>query len=220
MDCSSIKERMERFPDKYKTDFDEMWKWKNHIENREKSILGPTNNLETFNKLSQILPGWQTYRSSKNGSPLRTLKESLKKISVDYNLIRNYTLLDFEDIPEKPLHNIWNQLGRTKEYEGQTNDKEKYYAIAVTKPLLLLWGQTLAFDCKVRKNLPRRYGILKSTFHLTFDQWWYAMSEISKELQENIKCIQALKELNYKLYNNKNAVPYGRFLDIYYWSGK
>jgi hypothetical protein len=108
---------------------------------------------ETYARLSSILPKWQTYRNGENGSPLKTLGESLQNISGAYDAIRGYSLLEFENIPEEPLRKIWHELGRVKEYEGQMNEEGNYYAIAVCISLLLIWGQTPAFDSNVRKNM-------------------------------------------------------------------
>jgi hypothetical protein len=220
MDCESLKSRIDRFPDDYLNDFDDMWKWKIQIESKNKSILDEDNIREAYNKLSTILQAWQTYRNGKNGSPIKTLGKSLQNISEDYNKIREYSLLDFESIPERPLKKIWHQLGRVKEYEGQTNEKGNYYAIAATKPLLLLWGQTLAFDCRVRRNLPRKYGISRSKYKLDFEKWRRTMCLISRDLNDSLTCVKVIKEMSLNRYKFTDFVPYGRFLDIYYWAGK
>jgi len=200
--------------------FDHVWKWKLQTDTDVTNVLDEDNIRETYKRLSNILPKWQTYRNGKNSSPLKTLSESLKNISLPYNEIRRYSLLEFEEIPEAPLRKIWHELGRVKEYKGQMNEEGYYYAIAVCKPLLLIWGQTLAFDSKVRKNMPRKYGIPSYRFKLSYDEWRNAMCAISEDLNDNAACIEMIKEISSSRYKVTEPVPYGRYLDIYYWTGK
>jgi hypothetical protein len=170
MNCERLIERLDRFPDRYFKNFDHIWKWKLRRENEDTSILHKYHIDEAHERLSVILPRWQTYRNGENSRPLKTLKESLKNISEAYEIIRQFSLLDFEDIPKDSLEKIWHELGRVKEFEGRKNQGAYYYAIAVCKPLLLIWGQTLAFDSKVRKNLPSNYGISKYRSRMTFEE--------------------------------------------------
>jgi len=116
-------------------------------------ILDSNHIIEAYERLCAILPRWQTYRNGRNAEPIATLQTSLDNMSKDYDVLRHYTLLDFERIPVEILENVWNELGRVKEYEGRQNDGGYYSIIAVTKPLLLMWGQTPAFDSYVRKHM-------------------------------------------------------------------
>ena len=126
------------FTNKYMKDFNDFWIWKTKVESQDASILDDEYFDTTFTRLYEILKGWQTYRNGKNSNPSKTLKISLKNVRNDYNQIREYTLLSFKDVSEFKLRMMWHELGRVKEYEGETNESGDYYAVAVTKPLLLL----------------------------------------------------------------------------------
>ena len=134
--------------------------------------------------------------------------------------MRDFSLLDLKEIPEKPLKDIWQELGRVKEFEGERNSGGHYYAIAVCKPLLLIWGQTPAFDSKVRKNLPLSYRIPKYRSRLIFDEWYNAMKKLSEDLSRDSDCVKLIQKESLKRYTVDDPVPYGRYLDIYYWIGK
>jgi len=205
------------FPKKYMKDFNDFWVWKNKVENQDTSILNDEYIETTHTMLYKILKGWQTYRPEMNFDPSKTLKISLKNMRNDYDLIRNYTLLNFKEIPGFKLRMIWHELGRVKEYEGETNEGGDYYAIAVTKPLLLLWGQTLAFDTKVRGNLPRRLGVSALDFRMGFSKWYGALSSLSVELKESPEFIKEVQLKSKEFYGEAAVIPYGRFLDIYFW---
>jgi hypothetical protein len=198
-------------------DFNDFWIWKNKVENQDTSILDDKYFETTYIKLNKILKGWQTYRNPKNFNPSKTLKISLKNMRNDYDQIRKYTLLNFKDISEFKLRMIWHELGRVKEYEGETNEGGDYYAVAITKPLLLLWGQTLAFDTRVRRNLPRIHGVSALDFKMGFSKWYGVMSSLSVELNESPEFIKEVQKISKELYGEAAFIPYGRFLDIYFW---
>ena len=220
MNCSALSSRILSFPRRYLDNFDHVWKWKVAIENENSSILNEEHRREAYKRLAKILPKWQTYRNGKNSSPYKTLKESLEKIESSYNEIRSFSLLEFRDISEKKLNHIWHELGRVKDFEGRANDSGIYYAIAACKPLLLMWGQTPAFDSKVRENIPSEYGIKKNDFRLSYKKWHNAMTMISDDLQRYPECIAIMEKMSRERYGSDKPVPYGRYLDIYYWKGK
>ncbi len=130
MQCEELITRLKQFPPRYFQNFDHVWKWKLRVENDDTSILDSEHIREAHRRLSSILPKWQTYRKGENDTPLRTLIDSLQNISESYSEIREFSLLDFKEIPEKPLNKIWNELGRVKEYEGEPNSGGYYSAIA------------------------------------------------------------------------------------------
>lgn len=220
MNSNELRDRMLLFPRRYLENFDHVWKWKVSVEGEVSSILDEDHRNEAFKRLEKILPKWQTYRNGKNDYPYRTLKESLQNISRVYKEIREFSLLDFNEIPIKSLQYIWHELGRVKEFEGSTNTNGIYYAIAACKPLLLIWGQTPAFDSKVRDNFPREYGVKKYNYHMTFGKWHNAMTMISDDLNKRPECIEAMEEMSHERYGDDKLIPYGRYLDIYYWKGK
>ena len=211
--------RIASFPKKYMNNFDYVWRPKIRTETNKSDHILDENHRKYFHSLLRvILPKWQTYRSSENSCPLEMLKESLDNISEAYNQIHNYTLLEFEDVPRKPLELIWHELGRVKERDGQRNERGNYYAISVCKPLLLLWGQTLAFDMFVRKHLPKSYDIFQYSSRWTVNEWIRIMKKISNELNNSQEVIEFIKKESAKRYGKETVVPYGRFMDIYYWT--
>lgn len=220
MNCDELRDRMLSFPRRYLANFDHVWNWKVSVEDEVSSVLDEAHRNEMFKRLVKILPKWQTYRNGKNDSPYRTLKESLQNISGIYNEIREYSLLELDEIPINSLQHIWHELGRVKEFEGRINTNGIYYAIAACKPLLLIWGQIPAFDTKVRENFPREYGVKKIDFRMPFKQWYNAMMMISNDLNRRPECIEAMMKMSHKRYGDDKLIPYGRFIDIYYWTGK
>lgn len=214
-DIVHSKNKLTSFPSHYMKHFDSFWKWKLKVETDHKHILDINHLEEAYGKLCYILPRWQTYRSGGNLHPLITLKASLEKISDEYNQIRKYSLLEFNDIPRQLLELIWNELGRVKEYNGNRNDAGCYYIIAICKPLMLLWGQTLAFDSNVRKHTP--WYVSKTRTRWTFGEWKKVMEKFQESLQEDSEIVDFFKIKSLEKYGNDSFVPYGRFLDIYYY---
>ena len=211
--------RIASFPKRYWDNFDYVWRPKIRAEaNQSDHVLDENHQDYFYNLLRVILPRWQTYRSGDNSHPLKTLKESVENISEAYNQIHNFTLLEFDNIPREPLEIIWHELGRVKERDGQRNERDNYYAISVCKPLLLLWGQTLAFDTFVRKYLPKSYGIFQYSSRWTVDEWIRIMKKVSNDLNNSPEVVEFIKKESAKRYGKEAIVPYGRFLDIYYWT--
>jgi hypothetical protein len=216
-DPLKLRRALEVFQPEYMKDFNDFWIWKNKVENQDTSILDDKYIEATHTTLYQILKGWQTYRNGKNSNPSKTLKISLKNMRNDYDQIRKSTLLNFKDTSEFKLRMIWHELGRVKEYEGETNESGDYYAVAVTKPLLLLWGQTLAFDTRVRRNLPQTHRVSAPDFRMGFSKWYGVMSSLSIELNDSPEFIQEVQERSGEIYGEAAIIPYGRFLDLYFW---
>lgn len=203
------------FPSEYMMHFDSFWKWKLKVETEDEHILDDNHRREAYNRLCYILPRWQTYRSSRNFHPLITLKSSLETMSDAYDEIRMHSLPELSNAPCQPLEVIWHELGRVKEYNGNRNDAGYYYIISVCKPLMLIWGQTLAFDSHVRKNTP--YYVLKTRTRWTFEEWKEVMKRFQERLQQDSEIVGFFKEKSLEKYGNDLIVPYGRFLDIYYY---
>jgi len=127
-------------------------------------------------------------------------------------------LLEFDKIPNEPLEIIWHELGSIKTFEK--NKGGYYLAMATTKPLMFLWGQTLAFDSVVRGRMPR---FDDASFDLTgnywtFEQWKEMMLRFQHELRQQPEAIDLFKKVSLEEYGNDSAVPYGQFIDLYYWA--
>ena len=76
VNIKDYKSKFETFPTNYMLDFDSFWKWK-LVENSETYILDEDHIEQTYVKLKEILPKWQTYRGGLNLDPYKSLKESL-----------------------------------------------------------------------------------------------------------------------------------------------
>jgi len=219
IDLKHFIEKLESFPSNYMNDFDEFWKWKLENESENEHILDDDYQEETYEKLSRILRSWQYSRSGRGYEidPWTTLKDSFRKISDAYNQIRKYTLLEFSKVPNESLESIWHELGCVKESDGNKNPGGYYNVISICKPLMLLWGQTLAFDLRVRENIPRGYNVSKHKTRWKFEKWSRVMERFQGGLKQNSEVVDLLKKVSLRKYGTNSIVPYGRFLDIYYF---
>jgi len=159
LDVNEFKARLESFPAEYNDDFNEFWLWKTRVESDDRHILDDAHREITYDKLSKILRAWHAYRNGQNSHPYETLREALHNISQSYDVFRRYTLLEFDEVPFEPLKWVWRELGRVKEKDAMGNEGDSYYVMAVCKPLMFLWGQTMAFDTNVRRHCPSRLGV-------------------------------------------------------------
>ena len=217
----------------------EFWDGKARIENDGgHHILDNLHFNQTLDKLINILPTWKTYRNAQCDWR-KELPRSLKHIVESYDQIRKFSLLDFNDIPKTHLENIWNELGRVKEPEGQKRPEGDYYLIAVCKPLLFLWGQTPALDSINRKNIRNELNILSykpvssnrprlyhrvplyprvpSTSRWSFEDWRELMKWFQKQLNDAPDIKKYCTEEFHEWTSKNELIPWGRYLDIYYY---
>jgi len=222
LQLSQMKEALQTFPRDYMSDFDSFWKWKAERESADGRILDDDHLGEAYWKLRGILGRWQYFRSGGGyvHDPGRTLGHSLRAMADAYSRIREHTLLEFGDVPNQPLRSIWHELGRVKEYDGSPNDWGDYSVISICKPLMLLWGQTPAFDSKVRGHLPWGYDVSKYKYRWTFEDWKTVMTLLHGDLTDNEELVDFMKIESLRRYGTEAAIPYGRFLDIYYWASR
>lgn len=214
-----FKSKLSSFPSSYMRDFDQFWKWKLETETVNEHILDDTNLRETvsskdYYRLPAILRRWKAYRNCKNRDHDRTLQDSLRDISEAYHRIRNFTLLEFDLIPKEELKLVWNKLGLVK--DGKEDHLGRYLVISVCKPLMLMWGQTLAFDTNVRAHSPR-WVPSKNRYRWSFQEWESVMKTFQDELKQDSEAVALFKEVSLEKYKTDSVVPYGRFLDIYYY---
>jgi len=195
-------------------DYINFWKWKLKVENKKEHILDDKHIETAFRRLSRILPRWQTYRPFDASKCLQILRKSLQRISDAYDTIRGYSLLEFNEAPNESLELIWHELGRTKERGGRINRTGRYYVVAICKPLMLLWGQTLAYDSLVRQKAP--FWMPKDC-RWSFEDWKRVTGEIQRYLKQNSQITDFLKKKSKEMYGTDSLVPYGEFLDYYYW---
>jgi hypothetical protein len=185
-----------------------------NIEDNAINILDPQYFDETHVRIVPILRRWQYFRNSKNQDTYGTLRSALSNIAPLYAQLKNYSLLNFNDIERGLLEKIWHELGRCKEENGNINEYGEYSVIAVCKPLMLLWGQTLAFDSNVRENMKRQ----KLHYHWSFERWYSIMNEIMSGLRKNQSLLELFKDDSNTRYLQDAIIPYGRYLDIYFFS--
>jgi hypothetical protein len=204
----------ERFPRKYRNDFDSFWRWKLSVENIDDHILDSQHVNETYVHIVPILRRWQYFKNSKNHDTFGTLRIAFSNIAPLYTQLKKYSLLNFDDIEKGLLEKIWHELGRCKEENGNINEYGEYSAIAVCKPLMLLWGQTLAFDSNVRENMKRQ----KLHYNWSFERWYSIMNETMSGLRNNQSLLDFFKHDSNTRYLSDTIIPYGRYLDIYFFS--
>ena len=196
--------------------FGEFWKWKLRTETKSEHILDAKHIEETYDKLGKTLKIWQWHRPEKFSKLAKKLKNALERISNAYNQIRSYSLLEFSEVPDKPLESIWHELGCVKTAGGK-NPNGYYLVMATTKPLMFLWGQTLAFDSVVRGRMPR-FGISGlSSDYWDFELWRKVMQKFQESLNQQPKVVSVFKEVSQKEYGTEKNIPYGQFTDLYYW---
>lgn len=203
----------------YADDFYGFWRWKVEVESKMGHILDGNNKDETYKRLSSILPKWLTYRPYDSYTCLKYLTNSLEQIATIYDEIRKIDLLNFDSIQEEKLQIIWHELGCTKEEYGQKKKDGKYYIIAITKPLMFIWGQTLAFDINVRRSIPK-FNISGIKNHVwSFKTWKNVMFSFQQKIKDQPEFINLCREISTKELGSNNIVPFGQFLDLYYWVG-
>jgi len=132
-----------------------------------------------------------------------------------YNQIRTYSLLGFDKVPDKPLNTIWHELGRVKESNGRRTKHGDYYIVSLSKHLMFLWGQTPAFDSKVRTRMPSSLNVPRKN-RWSFEKWKRVLASIQKDINKEPEVVVAFKEESQEKYGTESTVPYGRFLDVYY----
>jgi hypothetical protein len=122
----------------YRSQYNSFWQWKICVEESGKNnILDDRHRAATCRKLLDILPGWQTWRGAECDYE-SVFPVALSNIADCYDEIRQYSLLNFNEIPDKLLEEIWHELGRVKEEFGTRRIKGDYFIISVCKPLMFL----------------------------------------------------------------------------------
>jgi len=217
IDLERFKSRLQAFEQlDYVGDWNGFWRWKLKTETRNEHILDNNHRKETYRRLCHILPRWLTYRPYDSTLCLKVLENSLENVSDAYDHIRSFSLLEFDRIPSELLELIWHELGRAKEEGGNRGVFGLYYVVAITKPLMFLWGQTLAFDSIVRTHIPGQYNV--STHNRwRFKEWNRVMRTFHNYLRQKPGVVELFKKVSLEKYGTDLVVPYGQFLDLYYW---
>jgi len=218
IDLKKFVSKIRTFDSYYMKQFDGFWRWKLKTETEGKHILDENHRRETCRRVWSILRGWQAYRPCDSTVCLKVLKDSLRNASEAYNQIRSYTLLEFDKVSNHSLELIWHELGRIKEEGGNTSGSGHYYIVSLSKHLMFLWGQTLAFDSRVKAHIPRFniYSYVINHTKWSFETWKTVMGNFQEGLKQMPQVVDLFKKESIRRYGTDSNVPYGRFLDIYY----
>ncbi len=189
-------------------EFGSFWKYKLSVESLPLSHILDSKHLnETLQNL-KILKKWQYFRNS--DVPFEKAWEifvkGLQKIASSYNKLRKYSLLEFKNIPEDILKEIW-----------ETPFKSPKTVMSVCKLFMFIWGQTLAFDSQIRKNIPFAFTDTYA-YAYTLKKWQNIMGKYSDYLNSHRDVKNFFDNLAFKEYGNNSIVPYGRFFDFWYWA--
>lgn len=159
---------------------------------------------------------WQWHRPYNFDEAAERLKDAIEKIRDAYSQVRNFSLLEFSEVPNELLELIWHELGCVKTGK-EKNPKGYYLVMGTTKPPMFLWGQTLAFDSVVRKHMPRFDIVGLRSDYWNFETWKEDMERFQEGLKQLPGVVTLFKEMSQKEYGTTYIIPYGQFLDLYYW---
>ena len=226
MDITSFKNKNEIPPNgrstSYINQYNEFWAWKIGVEQKsDNSILDTRHVNDTCERLLEILPRWQTYRGIRCDYE-KELPLAMTTISHAYNKIRQYSLLEFNQIPDESLRLIWECLGLVKEKHRTKRPNLDYFVIAVCKPLMFIWGQTLAFDSINRINIRKDHSFETTETPLRSSRWSYSqwktiMQDFQLELLKVPEVIDYCQSRSRQIFGTDFVVPYGRYLDLHYY---
>ncbi len=206
----------------YIEQYNDFWYWKLSVEQYNRGhILDGAHLHDTCKMLLRILPRWQTYRGS-NCNYKKMLPIALYRIADAYAEIRHYSIFEFHRIPDHTLRFIWDTLGSVKERIGEKRSDLNYCTIAVCKPLMFLWGQTLAFDSVNRRNIRKDSSLQLSIILSVANRWSYAywkiiMLDFQKVLTQKPEIIEYCQVYSFSVFGSNSIIPYGRYLDICYY---
>jgi len=198
--------------------FSNFWNYKLKIENETNHILDEDNIERTLSKLGNILKKWDWNRPYSFEECFQRLSQSLTRISEPYNRIRQFNLKNFDKIPKNELRIIWKELGSIKESQDNLNNKQGQLIVPITKPLMILWGQTPTFDSVIRNNmwLFKYKEFTNSRWNSSF--WIHIMDELCDFLKRNKNVDEVFRRTAENKYGTDQPVPYGRFFDIYFYA--
>ncbi len=193
------------------------WRRKTQIELEGGSILDRDHLTITVKLLSKAMKSWQAYRPMSATACLERFEEKLPEIVPSYERIRNYSLLTFDQAPRDDLKILWNKLGCVKEEDGEENTPPIYFVVAVTKPLMFLWGQTPAFDDYVRRRMPAMNGNGLTDNRWSFTMWYNAMRWFQDWVGGQPEFQSFAREISSAEFGSEDSVPYGQLVDLNYW---
>ena len=201
----------------YPYTFKRFWSYKLKIENKDSHILDRENRTKTAIQLGHILKLWKWHEPYEFDPCFKKMEKSLETISDSYDRIRNFNLTEFNMIPENDLRRIWNEFSKIKNENNKSNFIGEIVE-TITKPLMLLWGQTPAFDSVVRTKMILSNCPGFSNPRWEFRLWLRVMNELQKILNDNSELVDTFRKKSQEKYGIATIVPYGQFFDLYYWT--
>ena len=198
--------------------FTNFWFYKLKIENETNHILDKEHIERTISKLGNLLKKWDWNKPYSFEDCFNKLSQSLTRISESYNRIRHFSLKDFDKIHEQELRNIWKELGSAKETQDNVSNNLGQLIMPITKPLMILWGQTPTFDSVNRDDIWfSNYKEFKNP-RWNYSFWIHIMKELSNFIKQNQKVDETFQQTTLKKYGTDRIIPYGRFFDIYFYA--
>ena len=201
----------------YPYTFKRFWSYKLKIENKDSHILDRANRTKTAIQLGHILKLWKWHEPYEFDLCFKKMEKSLETISDSYDRIRNFNLTEFNLIPENDLRRIWNEFSKIKDENNKSNFIGEIVE-TITKPLMLLWGQTPGFDSVVRTKMILSNCPGFSNQRWEFRLWLRVMNELQKILNDNSELVDTFRKKSQEKYGIATIVPYGQFFDLYYWT--
>lgn len=219
----SAKEFEKKYSEFEKLDFENrphtfhgFWSYKLKVEKQSGHLLDKEHFNETVTKLAPILKIWRWHRPYEFDECFEPLKKSLRAISEDYNRIRKFSLLEFDKVPAKEMEKIWNELSSCKPQTNYAYTGE--LVMAITKPLMFLWGQTPAFDSIVRKKMPLFTVSGFKNCRWEFSLFSTVLKKLQRVLLANTELLASMSETSIEKYGTDAVIPYGQFIDLFFWT--
>jgi hypothetical protein len=219
----SAKEFEKKYGEFEKLDFENrphtfhgFWSYKLKVEKQSGHLLDREHLNGTLTKLAPILKIWRWHRPYGFDECFEPLRKSLKGISENYDNIRKFSLIEFDKVPTKELEKIWNELSLCKPQTNYAYTGE--LVMAITKPLMFIWGQTPAFDTVVREKMP-----LFTISGFRNCRWEFSLfSMVLKKLQlallPNTELLASFRKTSIEKCGTDVVIPYGHFIDLCFWT--
>jgi hypothetical protein len=195
--------------------FHGFWERKLAIEKQEAHLLDADNIGETLSKLGTVLKIWQWHRPYEFEYCFERFTKVIGKVTDSYVKIQKFNLMEFDRVPLDELEKIWNAFGSVKP-QGDYDQGE--LAMTITKPLMFLWGQTPAFDSRLRDKMPLFSVKGFRNIRWEFGTWINVMRKLQSYLNDNAEVLHLFKRTSVDKYGTDTAIPYGQFFDLYYWT--
>ena len=204
--------------------FNVFCRYKERVETTGASILDQDNLNETTVHIDGMLrdPAWVM---NETGIPSYLLvRSTLEGIANSYNKIRHIKLGDGKIASiRSDLSLTYRSLRGIANTNQSNNDGDtlgRYFIVGKTKVLMFIWGQTPAFDSRLKAHLKARtYKPAPSSLpHLSPEQRRYTPDQFCDILEELDRWVQAWPDSNggKPLQSLYPPWPTGRIIDVTY----